>query len=202
MMTIKNGCAICSKDVRGNRKIKYLCSKCNILFDFNMIGLYIGRFQPFHNGHLKLIKDSIKSLNLEKIIIVVAIPLRKTERDPFSADDRIEMIKRALEEENINNFYLTKLKDIPSDDEYVNHVRENVPPFNVVIVGESKLNEKLFKKAGFKVITSERLLGISSTMIRELMRKNNEKWKDYVPKAVADYIKKKGLIKELDKLNK
>ena len=30
--TIKNGCIICGGDVRGNREMKYLCSRCNILY--------------------------------------------------------------------------------------------------------------------------------------------------------------------------
>ena len=32
---IKNGCVICSGDVSGNSKYRYLCIKCNISYKYN-----------------------------------------------------------------------------------------------------------------------------------------------------------------------
>ena len=33
------------------------------------VGLYIGRFQPFHNGHLSVVREALKHCN--NLIIVV-----------------------------------------------------------------------------------------------------------------------------------
>lgn len=62
------------------------------------VGVYIGRFQPFHNGHLETVK---KMLNLcETIIISVGSHHRpKTIKNPWSSDERIEMIKEVLLQE-------------------------------------------------------------------------------------------------------
>lgn len=160
-----------------------------------MMGLYIGRFQPFHNGHLEIIKKAMKEV--EKLIIVVAVPLRNTAKDPFSAEERKKMIETALHGEGIKNFVVRVVNDIPSDEEYVGHVRQHVPPFNVVYVGESEINRKLFSKAGFKVVSSERYFGISSTKIRESMAKGDNEWKKMMPKAMAEYIEKNNLHKKL-----
>lgn len=157
-----------------------------------MIGLFIGRFQPFHNGHLEVVKRALK--DVRHLIIVITVPLKKTAKDPFSAEDRKEMVALALEDEGIRDFSLYVVNDITSDAEYAAHVRRNVPPFNVVYVGENRLNEKLFSEAGFKAVSSERYFGISSTEVREDMMKNGKRWKDIVPKAVAAYIEKNKLM--------
>jgi len=193
-VTVKGGCELCGSDVTGNRNIKYLCRRCNVLFDFKMIGLYIGRFQPFHNGHLQVIKNALKEM--EAITIVVTMPLRKTEKDPFSAEERTGMIKKALKKEGINNYDIVAIKDIPSDEEYVDHVRSFTKPFNVVFVGDSKLNEKLFRQAGYKVITSQRFFNLNATQIRERMR-DGEEWEHLVPAGAAEYIKEHDLVEKV-----
>ncbi|MFO8016716.1 MAG: nicotinamide-nucleotide adenylyltransferase [Candidatus Woesearchaeota archaeon] len=187
IVTIRQGC-VCGRDIKGNRKIKFLCRHCNVLYDTHMTGLYIGRFQPFHNGHLEVVKKATEEV--DKLIIVVARPLRRTEQDPFSAEERKDMIEKTLS--GYDNVIVRIVNDIPSDDEYVQHVRENVPPFNVVYVGDNKLNEELFRGAGYKIITSERYFGLDATHVREAMRKGRE-WKAMVPENVAEYIEEKGL---------
>ncbi|NYZ79420.1 adenylyltransferase/cytidyltransferase family protein, partial [Candidatus Micrarchaeota archaeon] len=60
-----------------------------------MRGLFIGRFQPFHNGHLKGIEWALK--RCDELIIAVGSTQRSFDRmDLFTAGERIEMIRRAL----------------------------------------------------------------------------------------------------------
>lgn len=62
------------------------------------VGVYIGRFQPFHKGHLETVKKMLQLC--ETIIISVGSHNRpKTIKNPWSSDERIEMIKTALIEE-------------------------------------------------------------------------------------------------------
>ena len=59
------------------------------------VGLFVGRFQPFHNGHLAAVKHALK--NVDYLYIVVGSAQRSHERDnPFTAGERIMMIKAAL----------------------------------------------------------------------------------------------------------
>jgi nicotinamide-nucleotide adenylyltransferase len=199
-VTIKEACYLCGNDIIGNESIKYLCRRCNVLFDLKMnIGLYIGRFQPFHKGHLMVVKNALKQV--KSIIIVPAVPMKYGENDPFSADERAGIIRNALMKEGIKNFELVPIKDIPSDAEYVNHVRANTKPFNIVFVGENRLNGMLFSDAGFKVITSPRFLDISSTEVRKRIREDKD-WEELVPEGTVEYIKKKDLIKKVQKQKK
>jgi len=59
------------------------------------VGVYIGRFQPFHAGHLETVKKMLKTC--ESIIISVGSHHRpKTIKNPWSSQERIEMIKDVL----------------------------------------------------------------------------------------------------------
>ncbi len=63
----------------------------------NKIGIYIGRFQPVHAGHLKSIATALE--DCEKLIIFVGSTNRATTiKNPFPADLRIEFLKKAIKE--------------------------------------------------------------------------------------------------------
>lgn len=61
------------------------------------ISLVIGRFQPFHNGHLSLIEKA--AANASQVIVAVgSANCAPTVKNPFSAEQRIEFIKAGLPE--------------------------------------------------------------------------------------------------------
>ena len=68
--------------------------------EFNMkVAVYPGSFDPITNGHLDILK---RALNVfDKVIVLVAYNPKKTGK--FSVKERVEMIKEAIEEENIQN---------------------------------------------------------------------------------------------------
>lgn len=63
----------------------------------NKIGVYIGRFQPVHAGHLKSIATALE--DCEKVIIVLGSSNRaRTIRNPWTPEERINFIKIGLKE--------------------------------------------------------------------------------------------------------
>ena len=71
------------------------------------IALILGRFQPFHLGHLELIR-AVKN-RYEKMIIAVGSSQEKgTSENPFDKDERKGMIKLGLESAGIFEY------DIPA----------------------------------------------------------------------------------------
>lgn len=65
------------------------------------IGIFGGTFNPFHMGHLNSIRTVMKRAELDKIYVVPASqnPLKKDEDMP-SPEDRLEMVKIALRDED------------------------------------------------------------------------------------------------------
>ena len=59
------------------------------------VGLYIGRFQPFHNGHLSVVREALKHCN-HLIIVVGSAKQSSTKRNPFDFELRKELIRRSL----------------------------------------------------------------------------------------------------------
>ncbi len=62
------------------------------------IGIFGGTFNPIHNGHLSVAREVGKSFDMEKIWLVPAsIPPHKKMKNVASAQDRLEMIRIAVE---------------------------------------------------------------------------------------------------------
>ena len=61
------------------------------------IGLFGGTFNPIHLGHLRAAQEIKNGFNLDQIFLIpAALPPHKTPGMVAGADDRMEMIKRAL----------------------------------------------------------------------------------------------------------
>jgi nicotinamide-nucleotide adenylyltransferase len=154
-----------------------------------MKALFIGRFQPFHKGHLKAIRYILKRYD-EIIIGIGSSQYSHTVDNPFTSDERIEMIKVTLNSKNINNFEIILIPDIHNPPKWVDHVLKIYLDFDVVITN-SNLTKQLFLDRGYKVIetpvySKEEYSGI---VIRNKIAKNKD-WKDCVPSEVIDIIKK------------
>lgn len=61
------------------------------------VAVYIGRFQPFHNGHLALLKQALAAAPLCVVVIGSAFQARSP-KNPFTWEERAEMARLALPE--------------------------------------------------------------------------------------------------------
>ena len=159
--------------------------------------LFIGRFQPFHNGHLSIIKKILKEVD-SLLLVVGSSQESNTTLNPFSAEERIKMIKAVIEKEKISNVEVYSLTDIGNDDLWVKHVESSLPNFDIVYSGPG-LNLDLFKKSSYKVISINKIGNISSNDIRKRIA-SNSKWEHLVPRAVVDEIKKSKGVERIKKL--
>jgi nicotinamide-nucleotide adenylyltransferase len=154
-------------------------------------GLLVGRFQPFHLGHLEAIKDILKEVE-ELVIVIGSAQYSHNVNNPFTAGERLTMIREALEEAKIDygRVWVVPVPDVHLHMMWVSAVEGYTPSFHVVYSNEP-LTSRLFTEAGYKVKAirfHERKL-YSSTEIRERMLKGVS-WEKLVPKSVAAFIKK------------
>lgn len=160
-------------------------------------GLYVGRFQPFHLGHLNAIKSILKEVE-ELVIVIGSAQNSHTIRDPFTAGERLVMIHTALKEANIDDprVWIVPVPDVHLHMMWVSAVKGYTPRFDVLFSNEP-FSRRLFMEAGYKVNSIrffDRKL-YSSTYIRERMIKGAN-WEELVPKSVASFIK------EIDGVNR
>jgi nicotinamide-nucleotide adenylyltransferase len=154
----------------------------------NMKALYIGRFQPFHNGHLNIIKNFSNKYD-EIIIGIGSSQYSYTLENPFTIEERKLMIKKSLEEVDIKNYRIVELPDIHNYPKWVSYVLSIVSDFEVII-SNNPLTKSLFLKKGY---TSEEtsLHNRKEYSGKEIRSKiiNDGKWKEAIPKSTYNIIK-------------
>lgn len=76
------------------------------------LGLVCGRLAHIHNGHKLIIDESIKLCN-RTIILLGSSQESNTLRNPFTADFRIELIKKVYKDSK--NIEIVKLPDLTNE---------------------------------------------------------------------------------------
>ena len=166
-------------------------------------GLFVGRFQPFHLGHLAAIKDILKEVE-ELVIVIGGAQYSHNLNNPFTAGERLIMVRKALEEAGMDysRVWVVPVPNVHLHMMWVSSVEGYTPSFSVVYSNEP-LTRRLFIEAKYKVKPirfHERKL-YSSTEIRERMLKE-ESWEKLVPKGVAAFIKEIDGVNRLRDLTK
>ncbi|RLE54886.1 MAG: nicotinate-nucleotide adenylyltransferase [Thermoprotei archaeon] len=156
-------------------------------------GLFIGRFQPFHNGHLHAVKHILSEVD-EVVIAVASAQYNYTIDNPFTAGERIEMIKLALGP-LYNRTYVIPVDNIPNNYTWPRHVLNYVPRVHVVYTN-NEFVAKLFKDYGLETRPVPHLEGVSGTLIRKLIVEDKP-WKHLVPEPVAKYIEEIGGVERI-----
>jgi len=111
-----------------------------------MRALLLGRFQPFHNGHLKVVKDIAKEAEY-LVIAIGSAQYSHSKENPFTAGERYTMITKALKSEGIENYHIVTIEDLHRYAAWVSHVVSHTPKFDV-IYAHNPLSIRLFKEGG------------------------------------------------------
>lgn len=161
--------------------------------------LFIGRFQPFHNGHLHIVKEILKH-NERVIIAIGSAELNFLPANPFTASERFQLIDEALKEAKINpkKYCIIPVNNINNYAIWVNHVNTYVPPYTKLYTG-SELVKACYlgkysknhtaNKIGPEIVHIDRVFDISATRVREAILENDPRLAKMVPKAVASKLK-------------
>lgn len=163
--------------------------------------LFIGRFQPFHLGHLSVLQQS-KILGSDEVIIGVgSAQYSGLDNNPFTYEERVKIINASTENNSdLPKLYIIPLPDIHDDAKWVEHVntiiKANNLSYDIVFSGNSNVYS-LFEKAGVPVKTIQQTVDINSTTIRNYIRTNNPQWKAFIhPSAQPLVANEPSLIDE------
>ena len=157
------------------------------------VGLIIGRFQPFHLGHLEAVKYALREVDY--LYVVVGSAQRNHERDnPFTAGERIAMIKSALDGNGVDpaRWMAIPIADADSHSLWVSTVESMVPAFDSVFTNDA-LTSLLFSEKGKKVRAIPYLARkrYSATNVRNRILERKD-WVSLVPPQVATLVKEFG----------
>jgi nicotinamide-nucleotide adenylyltransferase len=162
------------------------------------VGVLVGRFQPFHNGHLEAVRYALK--RVDYLYIVIGSSQKSHERDnPFTAGERIAMIKAALDSSDVkpDRWMAIPIADTISHSLWPAILRITVPPFTRVFTNDG-LTTRLLKEEGFKVEAVPYLQrsSYSATNVRNRILEMKE-WEKLVPGPVASMVKEMGGVERV-----
>ncbi|HEY7367394.1 MAG TPA: nicotinamide-nucleotide adenylyltransferase [Nitrosopumilaceae archaeon] len=156
-----------------------------------MNGLLIGRFQPFHLGHLEAFRFALSKV--DKIWIGIGSSNKPSERNnPFTADERKDMILSSINDPILNRIEIFYIPDFENHIEWIKNIDLIVPSFDVVFTND-ELTQVLYRKRGKKVIQvpfKDREI-LSGTNIREKIL-TDQNWQELVPEGTKTVLQKIG----------
>ena len=166
-------------------------------------GLMLGRFQPFHKGHLALTKQILSECD-ELLIIIGSAQFNFIDKDPFSAGERVLMIHEALKEAGVDlsRCYIIPVANDENNARWLAYIRSMVPPFDVLYSGNDFVKYLARSQDSSIVIEDPMFAEINEyngTNIRRLMQEGKP-WEHLVPPAVANVIQQVGGIVRINML--
>ena len=164
-----------------------------------MDGLLIGRFQPFHLGHLDAVLFGLA--RTENLFICIGSSNKSNERkNPFSAEERREMILTSIEPSIADRIKIFDVPDVGDHEKWTFEIDKTVPKYDAVFTND-EFTKTLFEKRKISVISVvlKDREKFSGTNIRNLITEDKN-WRDLVPQGtrnVLDSINAKERLKNL-----
>jgi len=159
--------------------------------------LFPGRFQPFHKGHLNVVKDLLREYD-EVVILIGSAQEGFTCRNPFTAGERLEMIDKTLRGEGFSRdqYWLIPAPDLHKPLAWTTYILGLTPRVNVVVTGNPHV-KFIFEWMGFMVLEPKPYdpSRFNGTYIRRTICMDGD-WESLVPPIVAEYIR------EIDGVNR
>ena len=164
-----------------------------------MDGFLIGRFQPFHLGHLDAVLFALS--RTENLFIGIGSSNKSNEtRNPFSAKERREMIVSSIEPSMIDRIKIFDIPDVGDHEKWTFEIDKIMPKYDVIFTND-EFTKTLFEKREMNVVpvVLKDREKFSGTNIRKLILDGKD-WQDLVPdgtKKVLDTIDAKNRLKNL-----
>ena len=152
-----------------------------------MNGLLIGRFQPFHLGHLAALEFALSKV--DKLWLGLGSSNKPMEKNnPFSVEERQQMILSSIEDSIKNKISIYPIPDLDNHVKWIENIDTIVPDYEIVFSNDP-MTEHLYSKRNVDVITIPFLKRdqLSGTRLRELI-KSDQKWDDLVPEGTKILI--------------
>ncbi|MBI5860132.1 MAG: nicotinamide-nucleotide adenylyltransferase [Nitrosarchaeum sp.] len=164
-----------------------------------MNGLLIGRFQPFHLGHLNALRFALSKV--DKLWIGLGSSNKPLEKNnPFSAEERKEMILSSIDESMKQRIQIYFIPDLENHIRWIELIDTLVPKFDIIFTND-ELTRHLYSKRDVEVLPIPFVKRdiLSGTNIRDMMI-SDQKWEDLVPEGTKNFLYKTSAKQRLKNL--
>jgi len=154
-----------------------------------MDGLLIGRFQPFHLGHLDALHFALSKV--DKLWIGLGSSNKPLQKDnPFSTEERKEMILASIDDSMKQRIQIYFIPDLDNHIKWIELINTIVPKFNIIFTND-ELTRHLYSKRDVTVLSIPFVKRdiLSGTNIRNMII-SDQKWEDLVPEGTKNFLYK------------
>ena len=152
--------------------------------------LFVGRFQPFHNGHLDAIRVMLEAE--DRVVLVIGSAEENNEpANPFTAGERFQMIEAALSAEGVarDRYVIIPVRNVKNFMLWTAHVDQYIPPIYKVYTG-SQIVRELYESYGkYEIAHLDFNFEVHGTSVREKMLADDATWVDDVHPKVVELIR-------------
>ena len=121
--------------------------------------MFVGRWQPFHNGHKWLINQKLSE---GKPILIAVRDIPPDEKNPFTTQQTVEMIQKVYSDQDVEVVCIPDIESVNYGRGVGYEINEHVPPKNI----------------GF----------ISATAIRNNIKEGNNTWRENVDSSIHESV--------------
>jgi bifunctional NMN adenylyltransferase/nudix hydrolase len=154
------------------------------------LGLVIGRFQPLHKGHIRLISQAL--IDCDKVLILIGSSNKVEDfKNPFTLDERVKLLDSVFGNEP--DVLVRSLKDTDTDDEWVQNVIGHAislqeDPTQVTLYCNPK-DEDWYRENFIYPLVTVDSLAISATQIRHAWYTSST-WtvQEFIPEETMDLM--------------
>lgn len=159
-------------------------------------GIYIGRFQPLHLGHLQTIKLALEQTE-QVILILGSDRVAPDIRNPWSSEERIQMIQACLNADELKRVHFLPVRDwLYSDNLWLTAVQQKVfeiiqESHSVAILGHRKDSSSYYLDLfpQWDYLETGQYQNINSTDIRRIyFGQQTGDYRQFVPLGVTQFL--------------
>lgn len=160
--------------------------------------VYAGRFQPFHNGHLAVVKWVLQQVK-DLTIVIGSMQEYGQKRHPLNFNQRKEIIQNSLVVQNITNYRIVGVVDFLSDITWAKKFVKTTgfKTNEIVVLTSNEWARASLEKIGVQVMMHPMFLyDLSATSVRKRIA-DGHNWEELVPAPAAEYLKQHNLDKKI-----
>lgn len=152
-----------------------------------VVGLIVGRFQPLHPGHIKLIEHAAEKVDI--LYIGIGSANKRDIKNPFSAFERELMLTWSLSKETLKKVKFFCIDDVSDDEKWLEKLDKTVPKIDTIFSSDSTMtalfNVHLNFKGKVQEIPLEDREMLSGTNMRRMIA-NGEDYLKHMPKGTRN----------------
>lgn len=166
------------------------------------VKVFIGRFQPFHNGHLKCLRAAIDTSS-RVVVVIGSVNTPESLKNPWDGDEREAMIRFALRPAELDRVSFLRQGDLPGNDAlWVKQVKTEVRkearkwlpagPIQYTLVGCHKGADtyylKLYRGWGMDLIPSREAMNATDVRNAFFGYKSIDIWSRNLPSSSTMFL--------------